>query len=89
MNEFTVSPSPHIRSNVTTAAVMLHVIIATVPAIIASAVFFGWRAPALIGFCALTAMGWERLSNIVMKRPDSTDDLSALVTGVLLAFTEL
>lgn len=86
MNDFTVHPSPHIRCNLTTSAVMLHVIIATVPAMIASAVFFGWRALTLIGFCALTAMGWERLSNIVMKRPDSTGDLSALVTGVLLAF---
>lgn len=86
MNTFTVSPSPHIRSNVTTSAVMLHVIIACVPAMIASAVFFGWRALTLIGFCALTAMLWERLCNIIMKRPDSTGDLSALVTGVLLAF---
>lgn len=86
MKEYTVSPSPHMRGSVTTPRIMLHVIIATVPAMIASAVFFGWRALTLIGFCAVTAMIWERLCCIVMKRPDSTDDLSALVTGVLLAF---
>ncbi|MBR1392540.1 MAG: RnfABCDGE type electron transport complex subunit D [Ruminococcus sp.] len=86
MKEYTVSPSPHMRGSVTTPRIMLHVIIATVPAMIASAVFFGWRALTLIGFCAVTAMVWERLCCLIMKRPDSTDDLSALVTGVLLAF---
>ncbi len=65
---------------------MLHVIIATVPAMAASAIFFGWRALTLVAFCALTSMIWERLCRLIMKRPDSTDDLSALVTGILLAF---
>ena len=66
--------------------IMLHVIIATVPAMAASAIFFGWRALTLVAFCALTSMIWERLCRLIMKRPDSTDDLSALVTGILLAF---
>ena len=86
MKEYTVSPSPHLRSGASTTMIMFHVIIATVPAMAASAIFFGARALLLISFCALSAMVWERLCRFIMKRPDSTDDLSALVTGILLAF---
>ncbi len=86
MKEYTVSPSPHIRDSITTSKIMLHVIIATIPAMAASAIFFSWRALTLIAFCALSAMVWERLCCFIMKRPDSTDDLSAMVTGILLAF---
>ena len=86
MKEYTVSPSPHLRSGTSTTVIMFHVIIATVPAMAASAIFFGARALLLISFCALSAMIWERLCRFIMKRPDSTDDLSALVTGILLAF---
>ncbi|MBR6044239.1 MAG: RnfABCDGE type electron transport complex subunit D [Ruminococcus sp.] len=84
--EFTVDPSPHLRDSCTTSRIMLHVIIATVPAMVTSAIFFGWRVLTLIAFCALSAMLWERLIRFVMKRPDTTDDLSAMVTGILLAF---
>lgn len=86
MKKYTVSPSPHLRSGASTTLIMFHVIIATVPAMIAAGVFFGWRALLLIGFCAITSMIWERLCCFLMKRPDSTEDLSALVTGILLAF---
>jgi electron transport complex protein RnfD len=51
-----------------------------------SAVMFGGRALMLTGVCMLTAIIWEKLCNIIMKRPDSTSDLSAVVTGMLLAF---
>lgn len=70
----------------TTSKVMTHVIIALCPALVASAIIFGGRALMLTGFCMLTAMGWERLCNLIMKRPNSTGDLSAAVTGMLLAF---
>lgn len=86
MKKYTVTPSPHLRSGASTTRIMFHVILATVPAMAASAVFFGWRALMLIGFCAVSAMVWERLCNLLMKRPDSTNDLSSLVTGILLAF---
>ena len=74
------------RSNQTTAKIMLHVLIALVPAMVMSAVQFGGRALMLTGVCVLSAMLWEKLSCVIMKRPDSTDDLSAMVTGMLLAF---
>ena len=86
MSNLTVSPSPHVRSSVTTSKIMLHVIIALVPAFVMSAVLFGGRALILTGVCMLSAMLWEKLSNFIMKRPDTTDDLSAMVSGMLLAF---
>lgn len=81
-----VSPSPHIRSERTTSKVMGHVLIALFPAAAASVVIFGIRALELILFCAVTAVLWERLCNLIMKRPNSIGDLSAVVTGVILAF---
>ncbi len=86
MEKLTVSPSPHIRDNATTAKIMANVIIGLCPALVASAIIFGGRALMLTGFCVLTAMLWEKLCNIIMKRPDSVSDLSAVVTGMLLAF---
>ena len=47
-----VSASPHIRDKTTTRSVMLHVVIALVPVIIASTFIFGWRAPMLFGISA-------------------------------------
>lgn len=81
-----VSPSPHIRSERSTSKVMGHVLIALFPAAAASVILFGVRALILILFCAVTAVVWERLCNLIMKRPNSTGDLSAVVTGVILAF---
>ncbi len=86
MEKLTVSPSPHIRSGTTTSKIMMHVMAALCPALFASAYFFGGRALMLTGFCMLTAIVWERLCNIVMKKPNTTGDLSAAVTGMILAF---
>ena len=65
---------------------MLHVIIALCPALAMSAYLFGGRALMLTGVCMLSAAVWEKLCNIIMKRPDTVHDLSAFVTGMLLAF---
>ena len=81
-----VSPSPHIRSEMTTAKIMGHVLIALCPALIASVIIFGIRALILTLVCVATAVIWERLCNIIMKRPNSVGDLSAAVTGMILAF---
>lgn len=74
------------RSRASTSKIMLHVIIALMPALVMSAVLFGGRALMLTGVCVLSALVWEKLCNIIMKRPDTTHDLSAAVTGMLLAF---
>lgn len=86
MNKLIVEPSPHIRSNVTTRTIMLHVIIALCPALIAAIVLFGVRALTLTVICCASCVLFEWLFCIVTKKERSTTDFSAIVTGMLLAF---
>jgi len=86
MKELIVSSSPHIHDKRTTRSIMLDVIIAMVPAAVASVVFFGFRALVVILFCAAVCMGMEALWNILAGKEQSVGDLSAAVTGVMLAF---
>lgn len=86
MKKLIVSPSPHVRSEITTQKIMLNVIIALCPAVIASGIIFGLRAIFLILVCTATSLVWETLFNMVTKRPNTISDLSAVVTGILLAF---
>ena len=81
-----VSSSPHLHSPVTTPRLMRDVLIALLPALIASVVIFGPRALLLTAVCVATCVLAEYLSRKVMKRPNTIGDLSAAVTGVLLAF---
>lgn len=80
-----VSASPHIRDKATTSSVMLHVIIALIPVIIASTFIFSWRALMLFGISAASAALFEAIARVVMKRKQTVGDLSAVVTGLLLA----
>ncbi len=86
MEKLIVSPSPHMRSGMTTQKIMLNVIIALCPAVIASGIIFGLRAIFLILVCVATSLVWETLFNIVTKKSNTISDLSAVVTGILLAF---
>ncbi len=85
MSKFFASASPHLRSTASTRKIMLDVVIALVPACVASVVYFGWRALMLLGVCVLTCVFSEYICRIVMKREQTIGDLSAVVTGVLLA----
>jgi electron transport complex protein RnfD len=80
-----VSSSPHIRDSATTRRLMLDVIIALMPAVLASVLIFGWRSLLVIGLTAGSAVLFEYLSRKAMQRPSSVGDLSAVVTGLLLA----
>lgn len=84
MKKLIVSPSPHEISDVSTRKIMLTVIIALIPAIIAGCVFFGLRALLVIAVCSASSVFFEYISRIIMKREQTTDDLSALLTGILL-----
>ena len=84
--ELTISSSPHVHSPVTTRTIMRDVLIALVPALIGSVCFFGFRALTVTLVSALAAFVFEKLWCLMMKRDDKTYDLSAIVTGVLLAF---
>ncbi len=81
-----VSSSPHIRSGITTQKIMLDVIIALTPAAIASVCLFGWKALMLIVISVASCVLSEYVSRKVMKRENTIGDLSAVVTGILLAF---
>lgn len=81
-----VTASPHVRSNRTVKKDMLDVIIALIPAGIASVYFFGYRALLLILASVLTCVLSEYIFNKVTKRKQSIKDLSAVVTGILLAY---
>lgn len=81
-----VSASPHFRSPTTTRGIMLDVIIALVPALIASAVLFGYRALTVTAVSVAACVLFEYLSRKIMKRSSTIGDLSAVVTGILLAF---
>lgn len=84
-NMLHLSASPHIHSSHSTRNVMLDVIISLLPAAIAGIVIFGLRAFVVIAVCIGTCVLSEFLFNIIVKREQSVGDLSAIVTGLLLA----
>ena len=84
--ELTVSSSPHVHSPVTTQTIMRDVLIALAPALVGSVCFFGPRALLVTLVSVAAAVGFEWLWCRLMKQDNKTYDLSAVVTGVLLAF---
>lgn len=82
----TVSASPHMRSKETTTGIMLDVIIALMPALVMSIVYFGLRALTLTAVCVVSCVLFELIARKVMKRDNTIGDLSAVVTGIILAF---
>lgn len=81
-----VSSSPHLRGGRKTSMIMLDVIIALMPAVIASGIIFGPRALLILAITTATCVAAEWVSRKVMKRENTIMDLSAVVTGILLAF---
>ncbi|MBP1581881.1 MAG: RnfABCDGE type electron transport complex subunit D [Oscillospiraceae bacterium] len=81
-----VSPSPHIHDAVSTQSIMRDVLIALVPALIASVVIFGFRALVLTAVCIASCMIFEYFTRRILGRSNDVGDLSAAVTGMLLAF---
>lgn len=85
MDKLKLSPSPHILSKKTVSGIMLDVIIALLPAAIASVLIFGYRSALVIGVCVISAVLSEFLFQKIIKTKVLIGDLSACVTGVLLA----
>lgn len=86
MKLLTVSANPHVRDNSSTASIMLDVIIALAPALVVSVVLFGFRALMVEAVCVSAAVLAEYFWELAMKKPITIGDLSAVVTGLLLAF---
>ena len=81
-----VSASPHLRTKDTTQRIMLDVVISLIPALIAAVVLFGPRVLAVTATTVITAVLSEYAARKVMKRHNTIQDLSAVVTGLILAF---
>lgn len=82
---FIVSSAPHAHSGATVQRIMLDVIIALTPALLAAFYLFGWHAMRLTAVCVLGCVGTEALCRKWMGRDLGIGDLSAVVTGILLA----
>ena len=80
-----LSVSPHIHSGKSTSGIMLDVLIALTPAAIAGTVIFGLRSLLVIAVCMMSCVLMEALFNITVKKDQTVGDLSAAVTGLLLA----
>ncbi len=86
MDKVIVSPSPHVHSPASTNRIMLDVVIALMPAIIVSILFYGWSELLVLAVSAVACVGLEWLiAKFLMKRPELFNGSSALVTGLLLA----
>ncbi len=85
LRTLSVASSPHIGAEDTTPGIMLDVVIALIPALVAAVWFFGFRALTLVLVTVASTVGFEALYRKCMKLPMTAGDLSAVVTGVLLA----
>lgn len=80
-----ISVSPHIHSGDSVQKIMLDVIIALLPAAVAGCIIFGLRALLVIAVCIAFCVASEFIFNKIVKKEQSIGDLSAIVTGLLLA----
>ena len=85
MEKLIVSSSPHIHSKTTTSGIMRDVLIALTPASVASVVLFGLKALLIILVCVASAVISELIFNLACKKALTIGDLSAAVTGLILA----
>lgn len=85
MSKLHISAAPHINSGASTSNVMRDVVIALLPATIASIVLFGIKALWIVLVCIVSALLSEFLFNLVCKKKQTIFDFSAVVTGLLLA----
>ena len=87
MEKLIISSSPHIHTKTTTTSIMRDVLIALSPAAIASVVLFGLKSLLILAVCVGTCVISELLFNIITKKKQTVGDLSACVTGTLLALS--
>jgi electron transport complex protein RnfD len=86
-NKFFVSPSPHIHGEQTTQKIMADVIIALLPALCVSIAVYGWGVALLTAIAVASCVLFEYLiQKFVIKGPLTVCNLSAALTGLLLAF---
>ncbi len=84
MNKLNVSSSPHIHTSTTTRGIMLDVIIALIPSVIAGTVIFGIRALLVLFATVASSLLAEYVFNLIVKKEQTVGDLTAIVTGLIL-----
>ena len=87
LRDIRVSCSPHISEHLSTRSVMIDVIIALLPAMGFAGYFFRIHALILIGTCVISCIATEWICNLICKKPNTLDDFSAVVTGIILALS--
>lgn len=85
-NKLIVSHAPHIKTKDSVQATMLDVVIALLPALLAGIIVMGYRASVVTVVCVAACTAFEWIWCKLLKRPSTITDLSAVVTGMLLAF---
>ncbi len=86
MGKFLVSPSPHVHADVSTRSLMRDVVIALAPAALVSILFYGWSELLVLAVSVASCVLLEwAITKWLLKRPSTISDLSAVVTGMLLA----
>ena len=85
-NNLIVSTSPHIVTDEDTTKLMGTVLLALLPALVASVYIFGARVLLLSVSCVVASVAFEWIYNLLAKKPQTISDLSAAVTGLLIAF---
>lgn len=86
MQKLLVSQSPHIHADISTRRLMLDVIIALLPATLVAVLFYGWAELSVVCVSVAACLMFEwAITKYLMKAPSTTGDLSAAVTGLLLA----
>lgn len=86
MEKYIVSPNPHVHSAVSTKSLMRDVVIALMPAVIVSVVFYGWRELLVLGVSVAACVLLEyAITRFMLRKACTIGDMSAVVTGLLLA----
>ena len=86
MNKLLVSPSPHLHTKASTKSLMRDVVIALLPAVVVSVLFYGWSELLVLGVSVASCVLLEFLiTKFLLKTPCTVGDWSAVITGVLLA----
>ena len=86
MEKLLVSPSPHLHTKTSTKSLMRDVVIAMIPAVIVSILFYGWSELLVLGVSVASCVLLEFLiTKYLLKKTCTICDMSAVVTGILLA----
>ena len=86
MDKLIVSPSPHLHTKTSTKSLMRDVVIALLPAVVVSVLFYGWSELLVLGVSVASCVLLEYLiTKFLLKTTCTIGDWSAVITGVLLA----